>query len=197
MSRPKKVNTRLKQLAESRARATATIERLHESLDNLRPKIEKAKAELRQLEELKFNAEYRLTQHHNEIRATDKTILEEFPGVEPTEIPSTYGFRSEYGKRGSLLETIRNVLKDAGEEGVTLKELGLQVTKKLGLVHNSHADFRAWVNNSLESALWNLRHNKKELTNVKVPGKHPRWKLARNETKWEDLILLDPSNDKS
>jgi len=149
MPRPKKVNTHLKKLAESRARATATIERLNDNLENLRPKIEEAKEALLHLEELKFNIEHRLNLYHNEIRATDKTIREQFPGVEPTEIPTTYGFRSEYGRRGALRETIREVLREAGDEGITLKNLGLKVTEKLGLVHHTHADFRTWVKKQL------------------------------------------------
>lgn len=191
MPRPRKVNSRLRKLAESRARATATIERLNESLNNLRPKIEEAKAALLHLEELKFSVEHRLNQHHNEIRATDKAICEEFPDVEPTEIPSTYGFRSKYGTRGTLLNTIREVVKEAGEEGITLKELGLKVTKKLALVHNSHGDFRAWVNNSLESALYTLKLEKKEVINMKVPGKHPHWVTLKKQCSWDDLADLE------
>jgi|GEM_PF-6469883 len=191
MPRPKKVNTHLKKLAESRARATATIERLNDNLENLRPKIEEAKEALLHLEELKFNIEHRLNLYHNEIRATDKTIREQFPGVEPTEIPTTYGFRSEYGRRGALRDTIREVLREAGDEGMTLKNLGLKVTEKLGLVHHTHADFRTWVKNSLESALYVLKFERKQITNKSVPGKHPHWVLLKKQNSWEDLMALE------
>lgn len=191
MTHRKRVNSRLKQLAESRARGTATIERLKENLDNLHPKIEEAKATLLHLEELKFNIEHRLNLYHNEIRATDKTIETEFPGVEPTEIPTTYGFRSEYGRRGVLRETILEVIREAGDEGITLKNLGLKVTERLGLVHHTHADFRAWVKNSLESAIYALKVERRQVTNRTVIGKHPHWILLKKQNTWDELTHLD------
>lgn len=191
MTRPRRVNTRLKALAESRARATASIERLNGSLTSLSPKIDEAQQALRHLEEIKFDVEHRLTQLHNLVRETDKAIRQEFPGVVPTEIPSTYGYRSEYFRRGTLLDTVRAVVREAGEEGITLKELGLEVTKRLELRHHTHADFRAWVTNSLESALYTLKHKKMELDKHKIPGKHPKWFVVKRRTSWEDLTNLE------
>ena len=191
MTHRKKVNSRLKQLAESRARATATIERLNDSLSLLLPKIEEAKAALHHLEEIRLELEHRLTQFHNEIRATDKTIKHEFPLVQPSEILATYGFRSEYGRRGALRETIKEVIREAGDEGITLKNIGLKVTEKLALVHHTHADFRAWVTNSLESALHVLKDDRNEITKKKVPGKHPHWLMVKKELSWDNLARLE------
>lgn len=191
MARPRKVNSRLKKLAESRARAIATIERLNESLGLLLPKIEEAKAALHHLEETKFEVERRITQFHNEIRKTDRTIKEEFPGVEPTEIPSTYGFRSEYGKRGMLRETILDVLRDAGENGLTLRELCIRVSAKFEMVHYTPEEFKRWVDNSIEPALKRMRRDKAQVQNIRVPGAYPRWVFVNTEYSWDALENLD------
>lgn len=191
MSRPRKVNTRLKQLAECRARATATTERLDESLKSLQPHIDAARAALLRLEEIKFNIEHRLNIYHNEIRATDKLIREEFPQVEPSEILSTYGFRSEYGRRGTLLDTVREVIKAAGNEGLTQKEIGIRVTEKLKLVHHTQQDFRRWTKNSLGSAMDKLYYRKHEIKRITIPGKHPKWTLSNKTPSWDDLANLD------
>lgn len=191
MPRPRKVNTRLKALAESRARATASIERLNGSLTKLFPKIDEARVALVELEEAKLKIEHRLMQAHNLVRETDKALRNEFPNVSPADIPSTYGFRSEYRKRGTLLDTIREVVGEAGEEGISLNEIALEITKRLNLQHNTHADFRAWVSNSLESALDTLRFKKMELDKYKPQGKHPRWFVVKRCASWEDLANLE------
>lgn len=191
MSQPKKVNSHLKKLAEFRARATATIERLNSSLVELQPSIEEARAALLHLEELKFNIEHRLNHYHNEIRAADKIIQEKFPGVEPTEILSTYGFRSEYGGRGALQKVIRDVIFEADHEGIELKNLSLKVSERLSLVHFTQADFKKWVQNSLKPAIYSLKFEKKLITNRVVPGKRSRWTLVNKQSFWDDLVQLD------
>lgn len=191
MSRPRKVNSRLKQLAETRARASANAERLTFTLNNLLPQIEIAKAALDNLAEQRFNLEHSLNQVHNQIRQTDKSIQEEFPGVEPSQIPSTYGFRSEYGKRGMLKETILDVLREAGERGLTLRELGLRVSKEFNMVHHTPQEFRRWVANSIEPALKRMRRVKPEVQNIRLAGAYPRWVFApRREYSWNGLENL-------
>lgn len=191
MTKPKKVNSRLKQLAESRARHAATTERINNRIFTLQLQIEEAKATQLRLEELQFELRTRLVNHHNDIRATDKIIRAEFPNVDPDKILPTFGFRAEYGKRGALLDTIRTVLGESGDHGLTLKEVGLRVTERLKLVHHTPEEFNLWMKNSLESAMKKLCYKKCEIQRVKVPGKHPRWCLLKKSSSWADLVELE------
>lgn len=122
--------------------------------------------------------EQALIQHHNEIRAMDKAMLREFPQVEPSKIPSTYGFRSEYGKRGGLKACILKVLEDAGADGLTAKQIGEAVSEVFYLRHNTAEDFQRWMKNSLLDTLAVLRDKFGEVERVQVQGSHPRWRLA-------------------
>lgn len=188
MTRPRKINSRLKQLAETRARAASTIERLEQSISLAERELLVLVARIERVSERKFQMEQGLIHHHNEIRAMDKAILREFPQVNPEKIPPTYGFRSEYGKRGEFINCIRRVLADAGTDGLTLKDIGAQVCEAFSLRHNTHGDFRRWMKNSLVSALESLRDKGKEVEHVKVVGKHPRWRMKSLSPSWETLL---------
>lgn len=178
-------------MTETRARASANAERLTFTLNNLLPQIESAKAALEELVEQRFNLEHSLNQVHNQIRQTDKSIQEEFPGVEPSQIPSTYGFRSEYGRRGMLKETILDVLREAGEKGLTLRELSLKVSAEFNMIHHTPQEFRRWVDNSIEPALKRMRRVKPQVQNIRVAGAYPRWVFASGgEYSWDGLQSL-------
>lgn len=188
MTRPRKTNSRLKQLAETRARATCTIERLEQSISTTQLEIDALTRKIESISTRKMQLEQNIVRLHNDIRAVDKAILREFPYVQPDQIPSTYGFRSEYGKRGEFLNCVRRVLTEAGSEGLTLKDIGAKVCEAFSLSHNTHGDFRRWMKNSLVSALESLRDKRKEVEHIKIAGKHPRWRMKSPTPSWAQLL---------
>lgn len=190
MTHRKKTPTRLKSLAETRARATATIARLEKSIGFINTELSELQARLHDLTERKYKLEQGVVRHHNEIRQIDKAIKDEFPAVKPEEIPSTFSFRTEYGKRGALRDLIKRILQEAGPKGLQAIEIGTMVTSHFLMHHNTKEDFNLWIKNSLISALEAMRDNQGTIENFYPEGKRARWRIVNKVPTWEDLALL-------
>lgn len=127
MTKPKKIPSELKKIAERRARATATIERVKNSIPRVDLLIQEARVELARFEVIRTALEAKLRRCQGEVESADETLRNKFPSVTPALIGSTYGFREEYKHRGILIQTVQEILMEAKGAPLTTKEIALSV----------------------------------------------------------------------
>lgn len=195
MTKPKKIPSELKKIAERRARATAAIERVKNSIPRVDLLIQEARVELAKLEVIRTALEAKLRRCQGEVESADETLRNKFPSVTPALIDSTYGFREEYKHRGILIQTVQEILMEANGAPLTTKEIALSVVTQLGISLASPAELKTWIENSLWSALRKLEQTRLELTKASRPGNPTTWTWTPKSLDWDALVELQHETD--
>ena len=156
--RLKPVPTKLKQLAEKRARLAGEVEQSH-AMD--RPYIVERDALLEKLssieETLAISAQKRdvIT---TALILIDEEIVKLSPNTNPLQIHAIYGWKDRYGKRGALRHYIVDVLKSRHPEYIESSDLADLAMKNFGLTFATDSEKVNWRSISLRNALTALRN---------------------------------------
>jgi hypothetical protein len=194
--RLKPVPTKLKQLAEKRARLAGAMEL---SLASEKPYIDQLDALLEKLslieEKLAVSAQKR-NEISTALSALDEKIVKLSPNTNPSQIQAIFGWKDRYGKRGALRQYIIDVLKSHQPEYIGFSDLAELAVKNFGLTFATASEKVDWRNKNLKGALKELR-NQLLIESIVSPAKAKgqkrllwRFKLDRQPTLAE-LAALD------
>ncbi|MDO8772050.1 MAG: hypothetical protein Q7K57_25755 [Burkholderiaceae bacterium] len=194
--RRKPVPTKLKRLAERRARLAGLVEL---SLASDKPYIDELDALLEKLSLLEERLAISALQR-NEITtalsALDEEIVKLSPNTDPSKIQAIFGWKDRYGKRGAFRQYILDVLKSHHPEYIGFTDLADLATKKFGLTFATASEKVDWRNKNLRDALKELRNQlliESIVSPTKAKGQKKllwRFKLDRQPTLAE-LAALD------
>ena len=157
----KKVPSYLRGLVETRARADAQAQRLERLIAELTEAKDKALREREAADHL--------------IRAYD-------PNLDPTCIEPVAGFRGRYGPRGTLIEFIREQVREAFPEAVTTAEIAARAAVKFELDFPTPAIYAAWRKTAIRNKLQRME-KAGEVERVGLGGEDGRESVA-----WKDLV---------
>ena len=148
----KKIPTKLKQLAERRARL---IGELNASVmtEKYSDQIAILKLQLKNMEELFLASAAKKERLLNELAAIDKQFLDAYPTVNTGSIEPIVAWKGRYGKRGALNKFVLETLKSYAPAFVPTTKLAELAMIEFSLVFENSAARRHWYDNSFRGAL--------------------------------------------
>ena len=156
-AKPRRVPTKLKQLAEKRARLAGEVEL---SMASDKPYIDQRDALLEKLslieDALAISAQKR-DEISTALAVVDEEIVKLSPNTNPSKIQAISGWKDRYGKRGALRHYLVDVLKSYYPEYIESNDLADLAMKNFGLTFATHSEKVDWRNTSLRNALLALR----------------------------------------
>ena len=194
--RLKTIPTKLKQLAEKRARLAGEVEL---SLATDKPYIDEIDALLEKLSLLEEKLVISALQRNGittALSALDDEIVKLSPNTDPSKIQAIFGWKDRYGKRGALRQYLVDVLKSHHPEYIGFTDLADLAAKNFSLTFATDSEKVDWRNRNLKGALKELR-NQLLIESIVSPAKAKgqkrllwRFKLDRQPTLAE-LAALD------
>jgi hypothetical protein len=154
----KNIPTKLKQLAERRARVLGELNS-YESLDQLADQISTLKAQLENLESLFLASTAKKDRLLVKLADIDSEFLKSYPSVKTGSIAPISGWKDKYGKRGSLKKFVYDTLKIRAPAFVPTNELAKLAIIEFSLVFQNSELRVKWYSNSLRGAIKNLSKN--------------------------------------
>ncbi len=152
----KPVSTKIKQLAEKRARILGRLIPIEEIETELIKQVEELSSQLieinRKLElqrEQKLPLTVQLQQCDDELAALN-------PLLDPSKIKAIKASKGRYGNQGMLKATVLDVIEAAGPNYITTPQIMNAVMSKLGLVFASNNDKYKWKESSLTTSIYQL-----------------------------------------
>ena len=170
----KKVPTKLKQLAERRARVVGELNAAV-PLEQLADQIAIFKLQLADMESLLLVSTNKQERLLKELADIDKRFLEEHPTVSTVYIAPIAAWKGKYGKRGELKNFVYDTLKARSPSSVPTNELAILVITKFSLVFADRKARKIWYDHSLRGALDNL-------LKAGLAEKSENYPCARNKT---------------
>lgn len=168
--RHKTVPSKVKQLAERRARIAGRLLPLDKIESDLRRKVEQLALELRVAE---LNLESCTAQKRIltlELQECDKALVGLSPNIDPHKIEAIQGSKGRYGVRGGLKNAVLDVLRDAYPIYLTTTQIEDVIALKFKLVFVSDASKCQWKEKSLAGALRSIADDGKGERGPKIPG---------------------------
>lgn len=157
MARKRRLPSSLKSLIDVRTRADGDLERYGRLLKEIKAAMKAAR---------------------KDRDAADRVIKRIEPRIVPEQFKPVQTF-GKYGKRGSLTEAVRSLLKDSAPEWVSTEEIAITVKAKFGLDFATPAQHSKWVDGSLVRELRTLVENglvERGHKRSTVEGGRWRWK---------------------
>lgn len=151
----KRIPTKLKQLAERRARVVGELNAVA-PLEQIVDQIAILKSQLENMESLFSATTNKKERLLLEMAAIDKKFFESYPTVNTGSIAPIAAWKGKYGKRGSLKNFVYETLKSCSPASIPTNELGKLAIIEFSLVFDNSVARRTWYDNSFRGALRRL-----------------------------------------
>lgn len=152
----KKVSTKIKQLAEKRARVWGRLLPLDGIETELSKKVEQLsldlKVALHGLESCRAQKQSLTV----ELQQCDEALASLDPKIDPSKIEPIQGSKGRYGSHGSLKNAVFNLLEEASPQYLTSTQIADAIIWNLNLVFESDESQYLWKRRSIKNALCSI-----------------------------------------
>lgn len=149
----KRIPTKLKQLAERKARLSGELNTCNIMAQPLTHEITKLKARLETAQVLLAASVAKKDRLLIELAEIDLEIINFNPNVNPASIESIKAWKGKYGKRGGLKAFVYQALKSRSPSFVSTSDLSKMAIIEFSLVFESAKIRKNWYDDSLRGAL--------------------------------------------
>lgn len=152
----KRVPTKIKRLAEKRARILGRLVPFEEIETEL---IKQVEALSSQLSEINSKLELQRKQKLPlivQLQQCDDELVALNPLLDPSKIKAIKASKGRYGNHGTLKATVLDVIEAASPNYITTPQIMNAVISKLELVFDSNVDQFKWKDSSLKTSLYKL-----------------------------------------
>jgi hypothetical protein len=152
----RKTPSYLRGLAETRARAAGSLQRLKNLRSEVQRKLKVAKADVERYQKMEAELAPKLEEARTDLKSCDWLIRKFDSRLDPSEIEPIVAWKGRYGKRGALKETISRLLKDHAPMALSIPELSKVIILEFQLTYATDKALKAWAHNSLGGVLKTL-----------------------------------------
>ena len=153
------VPTKLKQLAEKRARVSGELEAERPVNQSYLGDVTALKEKLRVATAIFDKSNARFTRLQDQLAKIDADIIAIAPSVNPAAIPTIRAWSGRYGKRGALRDFLMDTLTQRYPDFVDTTELSKLVIARFTMTFESPRDRMKWYDSSFRNALKVLAKN--------------------------------------
>lgn len=116
----RKTHSYLKGLAETRARAAGSLQRLTSEVER---KLKVAKADVERYQKMEIELARNLEEARTDLKSCDWLIRKFDSRLDPEEIEPIVAWKGRYGKRGALKEAVSCILTDHAPVALSIPDL--------------------------------------------------------------------------
>lgn len=152
----RKTHSYLKGLAETRARAAGSLQRLRQLRSEVQRKLKVATAEVERYQKMEVELARKLEEARTDLKSCDWLIRKFDSRLDPSEIAPIAAWKGRYGKRGALKEAVSRILKDHSPVALSIPELSKMIILEFQLTFDTDKALKAWTHNSIGGVLKTL-----------------------------------------
>ena len=152
----RKTHSYLKGLAETRARAAGSLQRLKQLRSEVQGKLKVAKADVERYQKLEIELVLKLEEARTDLKSCDWLIRKFDSRLDPSEIAPIAAWKGRYGKRGALKEAVSRTLKARAPVALSIPDLTTVIILEFQLTFATDKAMKAWAHNSIGGVLKTL-----------------------------------------
>ena len=149
----RKTNSYLKGLAETRARAAGSLQRLRQLRSEVQRKLKVAKADVERYQKMEIELARNLEEARADLKSCDWLIRKFDSRLDPSEIAPIAAWKGRYGKRGALKEAVSRILEDHAPVALAIPDLSNVIILEFQLTFATDKAMKAWAHNTIGGAL--------------------------------------------
>jgi hypothetical protein len=149
----RKTHSYLKGLAETRARAAGSLQRLKQLRSEVQGKLKVAKADVERYQKLEIELVRKLEEARTDLKSCDWLIRKFDSRLDPSEIAPIAAWKGRYGKRGALKEAVSRTLKARAPVALSIPDLTTVIILEFQLTFPTDKAMKAWAHNTIGGAL--------------------------------------------